>query len=229
MKTRMETLTFDSESLEDTEAFLSSAYTPMRIGGRAENTRARVERRAVGTLTVDRLSLGYEMGYDAGSLGRVCLLSLHSGTLVDRTSGQEEVFGPGETFLLAQPDQPYRGEVRSADYTVIMFDPAVLDKVANPPPEAGPVRLTGARPMTQAANRQLADVVAYLRDGLLENPTAWQSPLVMSSAVQHLAAATARPGNAAVLARARGAFRRGQPRSGGQARPRPRDSGPDRA
>ncbi|WP_236654312.1 AraC family transcriptional regulator [Streptacidiphilus anmyonensis] len=190
MKTRMETLSFDSDSLEATEAFLSSAYTPMRIGGRAEDTRARIDRRAVGTLTVDRLSLGYDMGYDAGSLGRVCLIHLHSGTLVDRTSGREDVFGPGETFLLAPPDQPYRGEVRSARYTIAMFDLAVLDKVANLPPDAGPVRLTGARAATPAANRQLADVVAYLRDGLLDNPTAWQSPLVMATAVQHLAAAT---------------------------------------
>ncbi|WP_236653247.1 AraC family transcriptional regulator [Streptacidiphilus melanogenes] len=190
MKTRMETLSFDSDSLEDTEAFLSSAYTPMRIGGPTEDTRARIERRAVGTLTVDRLSFGYDMGYDAGSLGRVCLLSVHSGTLVDRTSGREEVFGPGETFLLAPPDQPYRGEVRSARYTIAMFDLAVLEKVAGNPPDAGPVRLTGARPVTPAADRQLADVVAYLRDGLLDNPAAWQSPLVVASAVQHLAAAT---------------------------------------
>ncbi|ROR35841.1 hypothetical protein EDD39_7505 [Kitasatospora cineracea] len=38
------------------------------------------------------------MAYDARELGRVCLISMHDGTLADLTDGREEVYGPGKTF-----------------------------------------------------------------------------------------------------------------------------------
>ncbi|MCU7826821.1 AraC family transcriptional regulator [Kitasatospora sp. DSM 101779] len=187
----MESFLFDSASLDATEEFLSSAYTPMRIGGPVEDARVRISRRAVGPLAVDRLSFGYTMGYDAGSLGKVCLITMHAGTIVDRTDGREEVFGAGETFLIAPPDRPYRGEVLSARYTIAMFDTALLAGAA-PAGTAGggPVRLTGPRAVTPAANRQLTAAVAYLRDGVLDNPAACESDLLVSSAAQHLATAT---------------------------------------
>ncbi|WP_030270291.1 AraC family transcriptional regulator [Streptomyces sp. NRRL B-24484] len=187
----MQSFLFDSASLDATEEFLSSAYTPMRIGGPVEDARVRISRRAVGPVSVDRLSFGYTMGYDAGSLGKVCLITVHEGTIVDRTDGREEVFGTGETFLIAPPDRPYRGEVRSARYTIAMFDPALLAEAAPAVPAGGgPVRLTGPRAVTPAANRQLTAAVAYLRDGILDNPVACASDLLVSTAAQHLASAT---------------------------------------
>ncbi|WP_033825610.1 helix-turn-helix transcriptional regulator [Kitasatospora sp. MBT63] len=187
----METLEFRSGSLDATEAFLSAAYTPMRIGGPVSDTRVRIRRRAAGSLSVDRLSIGYDMGYDAGSLGKVCLISMHAGTLVDRTGGRETVFGPGETFLLAQPDRPYQGEVRAARYTIAMFDPALLDRMAAIGGTAGPgpVRLTGARPATAAGNRTLTAAVGYLRDAVLGDPDHRPGELLLATAAQHLAAA----------------------------------------
>ncbi|MFI2608386.1 helix-turn-helix transcriptional regulator [Kitasatospora sp. NPDC018619] len=188
----VESLSFDSASLEATEDFLSTAYTPMRIGGPVEDARARISRRSVGPLSVDRLSFGYDMAYNADSLGRVCLVSLHAGALADRTKGQEgTVFGPGETFLVAPPDAPYQGEVRAARYTIVMFDPALLDAVAPAGADGrGPVRLSGSRPVDPAANRQLTAAVAYVRDHVLDNPAACESALLVASAAQHLAAAT---------------------------------------
>ena len=44
----MPLLDFDSTDLAATEEFLSSAYTKMSIGGRAESTRAQVSREAAG-------------------------------------------------------------------------------------------------------------------------------------------------------------------------------------
>ncbi|MFE2912923.1 helix-turn-helix transcriptional regulator [Kitasatospora indigofera] len=203
----MENLDFRSGSLDETEAFLSSAYTPMRIGGPVSDTRVRISRRAAGPLSVDRLSFGYDMGYDAGSLGKICLISMHAGTLVDRTDGRETVFGPGETFLLAPPDRPYQGEVRAARYTITMFDPGLLDRVAAAGGRAapGPVTLTGPRASTAAGNRRLTAAVSYLRDEVLSDPDVGQSELVVDTAAQHLAAAvlaalphTARTGPARV-------------------------------
>ncbi|MFH9349534.1 helix-turn-helix transcriptional regulator [Kitasatospora sp. NPDC017646] len=189
MVMKVEELSFDSASAEATEEFLSTAYTPMRIGKSAADARTRISRRAAGPLSVDRLSFGYDMAYDADSLGRVCLLSIHAGTVADRSGKHgETVFGPGETFLIARPDAPYQGEVRSAEYTIAMFDTALLDAVAPTGADGGPVRLTGLRTVNGAANRQLGAAVAYVRDHVLGDPAACESELLVVTAAQHLAA-----------------------------------------
>ncbi|THA87034.1 AraC family transcriptional regulator [Streptomyces sp. A0592] len=189
----MTKLFFESGNLEATEAFLSAAYTPMRIGGRPADTRARISRTAVGGLSVDRLSFGYTMGYDAGCLNKVCLVTMHSGTIVDTTGGREEVFGPGETFLLAPPDRPYEGRVREARYTITMFDPRLLGRVAAAPAGRA-VRITGPRAVGPAENRRLGAAVAYLRDHVLDDDAASGDPdgLLVSTAAQHLAATVLR-------------------------------------
>ncbi|NJP65814.1 AraC family transcriptional regulator [Streptomyces sp. ventii] len=185
----METLRFDSDDLEQTEAFMSRAYTPMRISGSPRDTRATVVRSAAEGISLDELSLGYTMAYDAGVLNRVTLLTIHSGSVVDTTGGREEVYGPGETFLITQPDEPYTGEVRAARYTVAMFDPALLTEVADlGAGSRGPVRITGNRAVDAAANRRLGATLAYLRDNVLT--TAEDNSLVVATAVRHLAAVT---------------------------------------
>ncbi|WP_233290438.1 MULTISPECIES: helix-turn-helix transcriptional regulator [Kitasatospora] len=187
---RVESLSFESANVGETEEFLSSAYTPMRIGGSVEDARVRISRRAAGPVAMDRLDFGYTMAYDAGDLGRVCLVSMHGGTLADLTGGREEVFGPDETFLVAPPDRPYRGEVRAARYTIALFDTALLDAVAPTGPGTRPPRLTGNRPVDSAANRRLAATIAYVRDHVLDDPAACESELLVGTAARHLAAAT---------------------------------------
>ncbi|TXS52301.1 helix-turn-helix transcriptional regulator [Streptomyces sp. t39] len=183
----MERLSFDSSSLDATEEFLSRAYTPMRIGGRPQETGARIERRAVGDLVVDKLDFDYTMAYDAGSLGKVCLITLHRGTMADTTDGRDAVYGPGDTFLVAPPDRPYTGELRAARYTITMFDPALLGQVAaNGGRHEGPVALTGLHAKDPAANRRLGSTVAFLRDHVIDAPD--PGGLVVATAARHLAA-----------------------------------------
>ncbi|GAA0273755.1 hypothetical protein GCM10010302_09260 [Streptomyces polychromogenes] len=181
-------MSFASESLSETESFLSDAYTPMHIGGRPERTGTRVERRAAGGLIVDELAFDYTMSYDAGCLERICLLTIHRGTVADTTGGGEEIHGPGRTFLISQPDRPYTGEVRAAAYTITMFDPGLLTRVAGGGPGASPVRLTGQRAVDAAGDRLLERTVAYLRDDVMAGPAAGH-PLVVAGAVRVLAAA----------------------------------------
>ncbi|MEU5655171.1 helix-turn-helix transcriptional regulator [Streptomyces sp. NPDC047737] len=185
----METERFDSRSLEATEEFLSRAYTPMRIGGRPNDTQTQIVRNAAEGLIVDRLTFGYTMSYTANPLGLICLITVHSGTMVDTTEGRSDVYGPGETFLIAPPDRPYTGALHSARYTITMFDPTVLDKAAAVGAQAapGPVRLTGQRALDGGANRRLGSTIAFLRDHVLTGPPA-PDPLVVTTATQHLAA-----------------------------------------
>ncbi|MGW5679928.1 helix-turn-helix transcriptional regulator [Streptomyces sp. NPDC003860] len=186
----MSTLVFDSADLGRTEEFLSEAYTRMRIGSSTPaDSRARVSRHAAHTVSVDLLRLGFEMRYDAEALGRVCLCSVHSGTIRNRVAGeQEDVFGPGDLVQLVPPDRPYAGQVERAHYHITMFDPILLTQVAaTAKRERGPVRLTGHRPRSTEAALRLHSVIHHLKTQVLGSPAA-QEPLVVSSATQYLAA-----------------------------------------
>ena len=152
----MATLRFDSTDLGCTEEFLSMAYTKMRIGGRAERTRAQIWREAAGSLSVDELAFDYDMSHNASEpLGKVCLCSVHSGGIVRQysqgTEGTEGSFGAGDVFMYAPHDRPYTGVIQGARYSLIMFDPGLLDQVAATARgrTAESVRLTGDRPVHQ--------------------------------------------------------------------------------
>ncbi|MFJ5938521.1 helix-turn-helix transcriptional regulator [Streptomyces sp. NPDC093071] len=185
----METLRFESSDLEATEAFMSRAYAPMRIGGRARDTRARVARTAAERVGVDKVAIDFTMAYDVGALNRVALLTLHTGAIAATAPGRDELYGPGESFLITQPDRPYTGEVRAARYTVALFDTELLTEAAVTGARTrGPVALTGNRAIDPAANRRLGATVAFLRDHVLVDPDA--GGLVVATAVRHLAAVT---------------------------------------
>ncbi|MEV6112883.1 helix-turn-helix transcriptional regulator [Streptomyces sp. NPDC052109] len=186
----MDTLSFDSADLEVTEDFLSRAYARMRIGSSTPDAgRARIRRSAIAPVSVDEIALDFEMSYSVTPLGRICLCTVHEGTVRDhRFQGVEDSFGPGETVLFAQPDLPYAGRICHARYNITMLDPALLAQVAAGPDGARPVRLTGHRPRSAAAARQLSHTITHLRDHVLSDPEIADQPLIAATAAQHLAA-----------------------------------------
>lgn len=187
----MTTLTFDSDDLGATEEFLSSTYTRMRLGSSAERTRATISRADSGTVSVDDLTLDFVMSYNAEPLGKVCLCGMKTGTIEGRLpDGSIDVFGPGDTVLLTPPELPFSGMLRHASYTITMFDPQLLDQVAESSSGRArkPVRLTGHRPVSAAAGRSLRDTITHLRDHILADPVLRAEPLVMTNATRYLAA-----------------------------------------
>ncbi|MFF7654796.1 helix-turn-helix domain-containing protein [Streptomyces sp. NPDC007983] len=188
----MQTLTFDSDDLEQTEEFLSRAYAKMHIGnGTPETSRARVSRSAIDSLSIDELDLNFDMSYAVTPLGRICLCLVHEGTIQKHTfQGVEDSFGPGDVVSFAPPELPYAGRICSARYNITMLDPALLDQVAATADRAdtGPVRLIGHRPHSPAAARRLRETIVYVRDHVLSEPAVAGQPLVASTAAQHLAA-----------------------------------------
>ncbi|MEU2060373.1 helix-turn-helix transcriptional regulator [Streptomyces sp. NPDC013455] len=185
----MESLSFDSDDLEVTEDFLSRAYARMRIASATPGSnRARVLRSGIPSVSVDELALDFEMSYSVTPLGRLCLCVVHEGTVRDHGyPGVEDSFGPGDAVLLAPPDLPYTGRICNARYNITLLDPALLDQVAGGP-DGSPVRLTGHRPRSAAAARQLVRAITHLRDGVLADPEIADEPLVAATAAQHLAA-----------------------------------------
>ncbi|MFG2638650.1 helix-turn-helix domain-containing protein [Streptomyces sp. NPDC048362] len=186
----METLTFDSDDLDATEDFLSQAYARMRIGsGTPGANRALIRRAGIAPVSVDQLSLDFEMSYSVTPLGKVCLCVLHEGTVRDhRVAGVEDTFGPGDVVLLAPPDLPYSGRIDNARYTITMLDPTLLTQVAVGADGVRPVRLTGHRPCSRSAARHLGRTIAHLRDTVLSDPAIADQPLIATTAAQYLAA-----------------------------------------
>lgn len=197
----MTTLTFDSDDLDATEEFLSSTYTRMRLGSSAENPKATISRSDSGTVSVDDLTLDFEMSYHAEPLGKVCLCGMATGAIEERLpDGSIDIFGPGDTVLLTPPDMPFSGILRHASYTITMFDPQLLDQVAESSSgrDREPVRLTGHRPVSAAAGRLLRNTITHLRDHVLADPVLRAEPLVTANATRYLAATAlaALPNNA---------------------------------
>lgn len=184
----MHTLTFESNDLGATEEFLISAYSPMRIGNDSPpEARTRIRRDTLGPVSVDRLDLGFEMRYETEPLNRVCLCTVRSGAVEesDRETG-EDVFVQGEVGLLTPPDLPFTGVVRSARYTLTMFDPALLDRVAAAADRTTPLRFAGHRPVTAAAGRRLTHVIGHLHD-LATDPATSGNELAAATAADYLA------------------------------------------
>lgn len=188
----MDTLRFDSDDLEETEEFLSRAYARMSIGSdRPDASRARIVRTAMPSVSVDELDLSFEMSYSVTPLGKICLCLVHDGTIREHAfDGVEDAFGPGDVVSFAPPDRPYSGRICNARYNITMLDTDLLSQVAATAPgrSAEPVRLTGHRPHSPAAARQLGHSIAYVRDHVLADPDIAGLPLIASTAAQHLAA-----------------------------------------
>jgi AraC-like DNA-binding protein len=187
----MRSLVFDSNDLGRTEEFLSNAYTKMQIGSSTERVRAQFVRDATATVSIDDLDIGFDMSYEADSLGRICLCVVSSGRIEDHDTGDwQDSLGPGDVAYFVPPDRASRGTVRRARYRIVMLEPELLSRVAAVPGGSSePVRLVGHRPVSAAAGAHLADTITYLRDHVLSEPTIRDSDLIASTASQLLAAA----------------------------------------
>lgn len=184
----MENFDFHSNDLGATEEFLISAYSPTRIGNDSPSqSSARIRRNVLGPISVDRLDLGFDMRYSTEPLNKLCLCAVRTGAIedADGESGAG-VFGPGEIGLLTPPDLPFAGVVRSASYSITMFDPALLDRVASTADQATPPRFIGHRPVDPAAGRRLIHVIDHIQD-LAADPAAAGSELAAAAAADYLA------------------------------------------
>lgn len=197
----METFVFDSDDLEATETMLNDAYTKVRIGSNMARSRTRMTREVLGPVSIDQLELAFEMSYTAEAIGRICLCDVESG-VIEQTFGavRADHYLPGDLAMAAPADLPYTGVVRTARYRVTMLDPALLTQVAAAAPgrRDEPVRLLWHRPVSATAAEHLRRATAYLHDQVSTQTQARESPLVVASASQYLAASVlhAFPNNA---------------------------------
>ncbi|MFI7119481.1 helix-turn-helix domain-containing protein [Amycolatopsis sp. NPDC049868] len=189
------TMDFESRDLEEIQEFCSASYASSRFSGRQEKPhRVRVTQSPLGPVSLDWVDFGCEVDYLVDPLGRFVVLGVESGSFprweVGGVRDSLGPVGPGEVFLGALPDRPFAGQVSHARYSCALVVPSLLSRVAaTAPGDTGePVRLTGHRPISPAAGRHLSHTIAFLRDQVGMASEIRDSPLIVSTATQLLAA-----------------------------------------
>ncbi|MFJ8916422.1 helix-turn-helix domain-containing protein [Amycolatopsis sp. NPDC102389] len=185
-------LAFESADLDEIEEFVSAAYTTLRLRPRPdERPLLRIIRNPLGPISMDLVDWGFGMDAVGAPLGSIDLVGIESGTVGRVESGCAQTeYGPGEMFLIAQPDRPFAAQVRHTRYSHTTLEPSVLCQVAATVPgrTEHPVRLTGDQPISPAAARHLMRTITFLRDHVMPDPTIRGAALVASTAPQLLAA-----------------------------------------
>lgn len=185
----MESVDFESGDVDRVEAFVSRLYSKMTIGATGAATHAHITRQVMAPgIGFDDLDYSFDIGYSAEPPDKLIICDVLSSTI--RRCGDpgqdDETFGPGEQFLISRPGMPYGGLAHAPKLQFTLIDPAILASVTST--DGSSVRLLDHRPVSSAAAQHLKRTVAFLRDNVLSNPVARETPLLISTASQYLAA-----------------------------------------
>lgn len=187
------TVVFDSDDLGEIEAYLSKAYSTIRLHSIDDaTTRTRIERCAVGDIVLDELLFTYDMAFDMEPLGAIYVARQRAGTFRQRVAGRHPVeIAPGEVMVVSQPDKPFEGRVIHSRHDLMMLDEKILNRVAASSPRArpGPIRLTGYRPVSDECSAAVSRVLDHIRALAHEQPQFARQPLVAASTADYVAAA----------------------------------------
>ncbi|QLL07271.1 helix-turn-helix domain-containing protein [Mycobacterium vicinigordonae] len=147
-----------------------------------------MRRRQLGSMSFDELELDSEIRYRMAPLDRIVLTRVRTGYIeLDRAGGQTEVLTPADQ-VVALPTENLTVGMRGS-YEMVTFKTADLTKVAAAgATDRGPVRLLSPRPVSAATAQQLSSLIDYLRDHILSQPEACDSPAIASNAASLLAA-----------------------------------------
>jgi AraC-like DNA-binding protein len=187
----MEPETFDSRDVGEVEAFVSKIYSKMRIGAVGAHTRAQISRRVLAPgVGFDDLDYSFDIGYAAEPPDLLIVCDVISNTIRSDNEGSEDIFGPGDQFLISRPELPYSGVAHSSRLRFTLLDPAILTDVAATADggTAAPVRVLDHRPVSRQAQLRLQRAIGYVRHDVMAAPDGPAAPLIVSTASQYLAA-----------------------------------------
>ncbi|EOD70491.1 helix-turn-helix domain-containing protein [Amycolatopsis vancoresmycina] len=170
---------------------MSGTYARLRIQADAVPARLRIASAPLGPLRIDRTI--FRMTYRAAvdPLRAYVLGQLKSGRLSLDSGGEHRDHRSGELYLAAQPEHDYAATASDVDVALAVFDPAVLDQLAQTAPgHRGPVRFTGYTAISDRAAAAWSATYDHLHDTILANPDMMAHPLVASNAARFLMATT---------------------------------------
>jgi AraC-like DNA-binding protein len=180
---------FASEQPGRAGALLTRAYPGSRISVGPVEGRFRISHHRVdtGSLVSDTVTDIGDVHYTATAPDRLLVARTRTAGLERTGDGVTDSFDAGDVFLVARPGRTYRYHSRGTELHVLGVDHRLVADLAGTAPTR--LRLTGHRPLTEAARRLWHDTADYLARGLLADPEVPAGPLVLGSAARVLAAA----------------------------------------
>ncbi|MDA2890682.1 helix-turn-helix transcriptional regulator [Mycolicibacterium sp. BiH015] len=153
----------------------------------------RLQRSQVGSITIDDVVIGVDVGFQRRPSDRILLTRIHSG-VVHAAQGDSscDVFTEGDVAALgALTHHPVAGTScgRAQHYTVVSIDRSILDAAAwSEAKGLHRVELLGQAPVSDEAGRRMAKAIDYATALAVADPAAATDPLVAASLQRHLAA-----------------------------------------
>ncbi|KWX67862.1 helix-turn-helix domain-containing protein [Mycobacterium sp. NAZ190054] len=211
-----EAVLVDADDIGEAEQALSAAYSEMRLMSAPEvpGGRTRVFRTSMGPLTIDDCEFNYHLTADMDPSDGVLLCRVRAGVLGGNLPGRPvERHGAGTVLAFGgRRDERIAGDIDRAHYDMIVLDRSLLGAVAygSSGGELEPVDLTSLSPLSEDANRHIADVMSHLRLEVGANAHAVSQPLVTGPLLRYLAGCVlaAFPNTAAARPRAEDGSRR---------------------
>jgi AraC-like DNA-binding protein len=188
-----EAVIVDADNIGEAEAALSAAYTAMRLVSDRDvpSGRTRIFRTRVGPLTVDDAEFDFHVIADMDPSEDVLLCRVRGGMLGGHLPGRSpERHGAGTVLAFGgRRGERIYGDIDHARYDTIVLDRNLLAQVASGGLDAAgePVDLTSLAPVSEEANRHLADVMSHLRRDVASNAHAASQPLVTGPLLRYLA------------------------------------------
>ena len=168
--------------LDAAHEVLSAAYSRLRIDSGCARTSMRMTSRMLGQVRFDRVVGRIRFEAAGDPLRNYVFGYLASGRIRHTSDGEDRFSLPGDVFLSAPPDRPFRAAINDPQVTTVVLSQAVVDEVADN------ICFVGCRPLTPRAAAAWWSTCVHLRDEVL--PVFGKHPLVVANASRLLVAAT---------------------------------------
>jgi AraC-like DNA-binding protein len=180
---------YEFGDVEAVQSAFCDTYGNMRLTPRSGSPRARMTREVLGGLELHRLNMAMSFEVDVEGLEALTFARIVSGRIVSHRGTSTTRWGPGDLYLVTQPDYEFRAEVDLLDAESALLSLAAINQAASTAPgrRAEPIRFTGHVPITREAAARWTMTYDFVRDNAA---TAATRPLLASSLTQLLAAAT---------------------------------------
>lgn len=187
----MSTVLLDTTDLTEAVNGICAAYEQVQLFRHpsSEVGRTCIRRTSLGSLDVDEVQLGCELGFRSNPPDRIYVARMRSGTFVyEWMKNGQLIFGPDDVAAYDSLENgPFTGWAGRTHCDVLSIDRRALSEVATGPKDT-PVRLTGMSPVSPEAKRHLVRAVDYVCQSVSDDLGVVRDPLISSSIQRYLAA-----------------------------------------
>lgn len=187
----MSTVLLDTTDLTEAVDGICAAYARVQLFRQpsTEVGRTRIRRTALGSLDVDEIELGCDLGFRSYPPDRIYVARMRSGTFVyEWMKHGQLIFGPDDVAACdGMEGGAFTGWAARTHCDVLSIDRRALSEVATGLNDA-PVRLTGIAPVSVEAKRHLVRVMDYVCQSVSDDLGVVRDPLISSTIQRYLAA-----------------------------------------